>query len=174
MPHTLLNNRSPGLQHLNQLTPMRDRNHIICRAMQHEDSFPPNIIPDLLQLRCRFMMPPCRDGLQHEAFLREALGVEPLVDLLGSEALVIGLEHPVLALCREHDTWSTRLWHGRSVFANEPGIGEHHARSVGDGAVDGFGNEHVDACTQVLVVRGGVLNGGSCGEEVEGADAFGD
>ncbi len=132
--------------------------------MHDQDPLAAHAVRDALQLLLTPIVPACRNSLQHEALLRERLRVQALGQLLRREALVVGAEAQIRPVGRQLHVGRGGGRDDAVVGRVQPGVGEEGARSVGHGAVEGLGHEHVYSGAQVFEEGGGVLDAGSGGD----------
>ena len=139
---------------------MHETNHIVARAVEHENSLPTNRVTEFLQLRRTLMVESSSRKLTKEALPRHHARCGTLAHFAGGEAV---------AVCRE------ALDHCFGfVRFGEPFGGVAVGLYFGDLVVEGFGDHEVDSVAQVLEVGERADDTGSCGDEVEAADSIGD
>lgn len=118
---------------------MLESNHAIDGPMHDRNPVGADLVLDVQQLRLGLDVPPGRDGLQHEAFAGEALGVSAFFQLVGGKPVPVG---------RVVERWVRRrvlgVWQGKELVREEPLADLVQLR------VDVPRHEHVDALSQVL------------------------
>lgn len=146
------------LQHLGVV----EGDHPIPGAVEHGDAIPADLVCQLCDLSRTLVVPPGRNGLQHEPLSGEAFLVGPLVQLPGGEPVAI------------RGVIQARVFRLLGVRQREELVREQTVGDLVELNVNVARNEHVDALSEVLDKRDRAYQTGRRGYQAERRDVRGD